>query len=54
MLPPKVILSPIDFSTHSDEAVKVAADLAARFGASLCLVHVVPAIPKLPTAAIDF
>jgi nucleotide-binding universal stress UspA family protein len=50
MLPPKVILSPIDFSTHSDEALKVSADLAARFGAELCLVHVVPVIPKLPSS----
>jgi nucleotide-binding universal stress UspA family protein len=54
MLPPKVILSPIDFSTHSDEAVKVAADLAARFGSSLCLVNIVPMIPKLPKAAVIF
>jgi nucleotide-binding universal stress UspA family protein len=54
MLPPKVILSPVDFSTHSDEAVKVAADLAARFGASLCLVNVVPMIPKLPKAEVIF
>lgn len=54
MLPPKVILSPVDFSTHSDEAVKVAADLAARFGASLCLVNVVPMIPKLPKASVIF
>jgi nucleotide-binding universal stress UspA family protein len=54
MLPPKVILSPIDFSTHSDEALKVAADLALQFGAELCLVHVVPAIPKLPASVSIF
>jgi nucleotide-binding universal stress UspA family protein len=54
MLPPKLILSPIDFSVHADEAVKVAADLAARFGAGLCLVHVVPAIPKLPISVSIF
>jgi nucleotide-binding universal stress UspA family protein len=54
MLPPKVILSPLDFSTHSDEALKVAADFAARFGAELCLVHVVPMIPKLPLSVSIF
>jgi nucleotide-binding universal stress UspA family protein len=48
MLPPKLILSPIDFSEHSDEALQTAADLAARFGSELLLVHVVPALPKLP------
>ncbi len=50
MLPPKVIMSPIDFSEHSEEALKAATDLAACFGSELCLVHVVPAIPKLPSA----
>ena len=49
MLPPKVIVSPIDFSVHSDDALKTAADLALRFGSELCLVHVVPALPKLPS-----
>lgn len=34
------ILVPIDFSAHSNEATRVAADLAKRFGASLTLVHV--------------
>jgi len=45
MLPPKVMVSPIDFSVHSDDALKTAADLASRFGAELCLVHVVPELP---------
>jgi nucleotide-binding universal stress UspA family protein len=54
MLPPKIILCPVDFSTHSDEALKVAADLAVQFGAALCLVHVVPAIPKLPSVSSFF
>jgi nucleotide-binding universal stress UspA family protein len=49
MLPPKMILCPVDFSAHSDEALKVATDLAVQFGAALCLVHVVPAIPKIST-----
>ena len=48
MLPPKLILSPIDFSDPSQAALDVAADFAARFGAELLLVHVVPAIPDLP------
>ncbi|MGO8731504.1 MAG: universal stress protein [Terriglobia bacterium] len=49
MLPPKIIVSPIDFSVHSDDALKTAADLASRFGSELCLIHVVPALPKLPS-----
>jgi nucleotide-binding universal stress UspA family protein len=47
MLPPKLILAPIDFSDPSHQAMNVAVDLAARFGAELLLVHVVPAIPNL-------
>jgi nucleotide-binding universal stress UspA family protein len=54
MLPPKVILSPIDFSDPSKEALAVAADLAVRFGSELCLVHVVPAIPKVPSSVSIF
>ena len=49
MLPPKVIVSPVDFSTHSDDALRTAAELALLFGSELCLVHVVPALPKLPS-----
>ena len=48
MLPPKLILAPIDFSDPSHAAMNVAADMASRFGADLLLVHVVPAIPDLP------
>jgi nucleotide-binding universal stress UspA family protein len=54
MLPPKVIVSPIDFSVHSDDALKTAANLALRLGSELCLVHVVPALPKLPSVAAFF
>ncbi|MFZ0332631.1 MAG: universal stress protein [Candidatus Acidiferrales bacterium] len=50
MLPPKLILSPIDFSEHSSSALDVAAGMASRVGAELLLVHVVPAIPDLPTS----
>jgi nucleotide-binding universal stress UspA family protein len=48
MLSPKLILSPIDFSESSLEALDVAQDLATRYGSELLLVHVVPVIPKLP------
>jgi len=48
MLPPKLILSPIDFSDPSLGALDVAVDFAKRFGADLLLAHVVPAIPDLP------
>jgi len=48
MLPPELILSPIDFSDSSQAALEAAADFAARFGAELLLVHVMPAIEDLP------
>jgi len=54
LLPPKLILSPLDFSAHSDDALDAAADLASRFGSELCLVHVVPMIPKLPLSVSIF
>jgi len=50
MMPPKLILSPIDFSDSAHAALDVAADFAGRFGAELLLVHVVPAIPDLPAS----
>ncbi|HXO44344.1 MAG TPA: universal stress protein [Candidatus Cybelea sp.] len=54
MLPPKRILSPIDFSDPSNEALETAADLAARFDSELLLVHVVPMLPRLPSPAAIF
>ena len=54
MLPPKLIMSPIDFSEHSDVALKAATEMASTFGSELCLVHVVPAIPRLPSATAFF
>ena len=47
------ILVPVDFSEHSDEAVRVASDLAKLCGAPLTLVHVyqLPVYP-LPEGAI--
>lgn len=48
MLQPKRILSPIDFSQDSLEALDVAQDVATRYGSELILMHAVPVIPKLP------
>jgi len=50
MFPPKLIVSPIDFSEHSQEALRTAAEMAKAFGSELLLVHAVPAIPRLPSA----
>ena len=50
MIPPKVILSPIDFSDHSQDALAAATELAAKFGSEILLVHAVPAIPRLTSA----
>jgi nucleotide-binding universal stress UspA family protein len=44
------ILSPIDFSDPSQAALETAASLAKQFGAELLLVHIVPAIPDLPSS----
>ncbi|MGD0957146.1 MAG: universal stress protein [Candidatus Acidiferrales bacterium] len=54
MLPPKLIVSPIDFSGFSQEALQTAADLAKQFGSELLLVHAVPAIPKLSSTTSIF
>ena len=40
MKPFTKILIPVDFSSHSDEAVRFAADLSRRYEASVTLVHV--------------
>jgi nucleotide-binding universal stress UspA family protein len=39
---PTKILLPIDFSSSSDAALQMGADLAQHFHAELCLLHVVP------------
>ncbi len=44
------ILSPIDFSAPSQSALETAASLAKQFNAELLLVHIVPAIPDLPSS----
>lgn len=47
MLPFKKILCPSDFSDASRMALDAAAEVAAKFQAELCLVHVVPAMPAM-------
>jgi nucleotide-binding universal stress UspA family protein len=54
MLPPKRIVCPIDFSDYSQEAVIVATDLALLFHSTICLVHIVPVLPKLPASVSIF
>jgi nucleotide-binding universal stress UspA family protein len=54
MLPPKLILAPIDFSDASRTALDVAAEMASRFGAELLLFHVQPAIEDLPRSVSIF
>ena len=49
MFPLKIVLCPTDFSEPSREALKVAGEFAAQFGAELALVHVVPVLPALPS-----
>jgi nucleotide-binding universal stress UspA family protein len=51
MFSPKLILAPIDFSEPSQDALSTAAELAKESSAELLLVHVVPAIPRLTSAA---
>jgi len=48
MFSPQLILSPIDFSDFSLNALDVAKDIASRYGSEILLINVVPAIPKLP------
>ena len=46
LLPIKKILCPIDFSDSSYEALKQAGELCSHFGATLCLLYVLPAMPR--------
>jgi nucleotide-binding universal stress UspA family protein len=54
MLNPRVVLAPIDFSESGRDAVETAANLASRYGATLLLLNVVPALPKLPSSVSIF
>lgn len=49
MLPIRKILCPTDFSEPSFTALAKATELAAHFGARLCLLHVTPTISPVPT-----
>lgn len=53
-MPLKLIMSPIGFSEHSHDALDAAAEVAACVGDEILLVHIVPAIPKLPEASAIF
>lgn len=48
MMNPKLILSPVDFSDPSTEALDVASDIATRYGSEILLFHAAPVIPRLP------
>jgi nucleotide-binding universal stress UspA family protein len=48
MLPFTKILCPTDFSEPSYEGLKWGVEIASHFGAELCMVHVVLAVPPLP------
>src|SRR5580704_6964744 len=51
MFSPKLIVAPIDYSDYSQEALRAAADLAKSYEAEVLLVDIVPAIPRLTSAA---
>ncbi len=44
---PKRIMVPVDFGASTAAALKSAAGIAKQYGAELCLLHVVPALPAL-------
>jgi nucleotide-binding universal stress UspA family protein len=53
-IPPRLILVPLDFSEFANSALDVGADLAKRLGSELCLVYIVPALPRLPMSVSIF
>jgi nucleotide-binding universal stress UspA family protein len=54
MFEPKVVLAPTDFSDSARDAVETAAGIASRYRSKLVLVHVVPALPRLPSGTSIF
>jgi nucleotide-binding universal stress UspA family protein len=48
MMPPKLIMVPLDFSEASQNALDVAVRMASQVGATLLLVHIAPVIADLP------
>ena len=53
MLPIKKIVCPTDFSEPAGLALTNAVELASHFGAELCVVHIVPKVPR-PTWRLQF
>jgi nucleotide-binding universal stress UspA family protein len=49
MLPPKVVVAALEFTEHSVTTLEAAEEFGRHFGAQVCLVHVVPALPDLPS-----
>jgi universal stress protein A len=49
MLSFKYILCPTDFSEPSYEGLRYAIEMAAKFGAELGVVHVIPMVPQRPS-----
>jgi nucleotide-binding universal stress UspA family protein len=49
MMPPKLIMVPLDFSAASQNALDVATRMASQVGAALLLVHIAPVIADLPS-----
>ncbi|MDA8126596.1 MAG: universal stress protein [Deltaproteobacteria bacterium] len=54
MFEPKNILVPTDFSKFSDAALKKAADIAARYGSSIYLLHVLGMSEQVQQCAVDY
>lgn len=52
MLSPKLLLSPIDFSDSSLNALNVAKDIAKQFGSTILLLHAMPVVPR-PTKGLS-
>lgn len=46
LMPIQKILCPTDFSDPSDQALKVALELASFFKAKFCLAHIIPEVPR--------
>lgn len=54
MFEPKNILVPTDFSKYSDAALKQAADIAATYGSTICLLHVLGMSEQVQQCAADY
>ena len=54
MFEPKNILVPTDFSKFSDAALNKAADIAAQYGSSIYLLHVLGMSEQIQQCAVDY